>query len=173
MSEENEKKTEMELDDIELTIYQKAQDSAEHHDKLLWTVTSIMWAGNLALLGFILNNMVSLLSSHDNHYSYKVLLTLCSSLGIILMICVKKFAYQFNAIKNEKYEICKQLENNWVEGKILTPECVQHSNFDEYHEKGSQKWWYGVIAYFFLGVWVGVIFVIWSPELLSLCKNCK
>jgi hypothetical protein len=43
---------------ILLTEYNAAQSSAEHHDRLVWTVSSILWAGSLALMGIILKNLI-------------------------------------------------------------------------------------------------------------------
>lgn len=37
--------------------YEKAQDSAEHHDSLGWTSVSFVFGGMLVLLGFALGSM--------------------------------------------------------------------------------------------------------------------
>jgi hypothetical protein len=37
--------------------YDKAQDSAQHHDTLLWTSVSFIFGGMLVLLGFVLNSL--------------------------------------------------------------------------------------------------------------------
>ncbi len=42
---------------ILLVEYQTAQDSAEHHDALLWNVTAIIWGANLVLIGFVLQSI--------------------------------------------------------------------------------------------------------------------
>jgi hypothetical protein len=36
-----------------LVEYGKAQDSAEHHDNLVWSIASLNWVGSAVLLGFV------------------------------------------------------------------------------------------------------------------------
>lgn len=43
--------------DALLVEYQAAQDSAQHHDLLVWNITSILWASSLVLLGLVLTAM--------------------------------------------------------------------------------------------------------------------
>lgn len=35
-----------------LVEYQKTQDSAQHHDVLVWSITSLNWIGSALLMGF-------------------------------------------------------------------------------------------------------------------------
>ena len=39
---------------LRIAEYKATQDSAQHHDNLLWYVSSIVWGGNLVLLGSFL-----------------------------------------------------------------------------------------------------------------------
>ena len=47
---------------LRIAEYKAAQDSAQHHDNLLWYVSSIVWGGNLILLGSCLENIHGALS---------------------------------------------------------------------------------------------------------------
>jgi len=89
-------------DDVFLTEYQKAQDSAEHHDSLLWTMISIVWAGNLVLIGLVM----STIGVHQD----KLLATLLAFLGFVLLVAACVLAFLFASVKNQKYERCKTLE---------------------------------------------------------------
>ena len=42
---------------LRIAEYKATQDSAQHHDNLLWYVSSIVWGGNLILLGSCLKNI--------------------------------------------------------------------------------------------------------------------
>ena len=95
--------------------YQKAQDSAEHHDNLIWTTVSIIWAGNLVLLGFVLNNI--------KNPELKTILTFISIFGIILILCMCILAFVFNYIMNQKYECCKNLEEKLKFQQHRTVKC--------------------------------------------------
>ena len=123
--------------------YQKAQDSAEHHDNLLWTVTSIIWAGNLVLLGFVLNNITD--------PNLRFFLTLLSILGIILVTCMCVFAFLFTSIRNQKYERCKRLEE--------TLKFTQHNALK--CPKYVQRILSTIIDVAFILIWVSVICIIW------------
>ena len=37
-----------------LVEYQAAQTSAEHHDGLIWSISGVVWAASLVLLGILL-----------------------------------------------------------------------------------------------------------------------
>jgi hypothetical protein len=63
--------------DAQLVEYQKAQDSAEHHDGRVANVTNL-WVGTAVLMGFVLN---ALTTKHAAHNLWWVLLPI-ASLGI-------------------------------------------------------------------------------------------
>jgi len=88
-----------------LVEYQKAQDSAEHHDTLLWTVTSILWAAIVLLLGSALDAV--------GESGKQLLVTMYSVLGIGLTLTSAAFVFLLNHIKNQKYARCKELEERW------------------------------------------------------------
>ena len=39
--------------EVLLVEYQAAQESAQHHDNLVWTVTALIWGGMLVLLEMV------------------------------------------------------------------------------------------------------------------------
>lgn len=88
-----------------LIEYQQAQDSAQHHDNLAWTVTSIMWAANLVLLGVVVNS-----SSAIAQVSTRILLTLLSVLGILSAHYACRLYHLLAEVKRRKYARCHKLE---------------------------------------------------------------
>jgi hypothetical protein len=124
--------------------YQKAQDSAEHHDSLLWTVTSIIWAGNLVLLGLVLVSI--------KNKDLRIILTFLSVFGILLVVSMFLFAILFSYIKRQKYKRCKDLEETlgFKQHKELKyPNCVQ-------------TLLYFFITIIFLIIWVAVMVTVWT-----------
>ena len=63
--------------EVLLVEYQKAQDSAEHHDVVVGNVTSL-WLGSAILMGFVLT---ALASKHPDRY--RVVLTMLIVLGML------------------------------------------------------------------------------------------
>jgi hypothetical protein len=132
-----------------LVEYEAAQDSAQHHDNLVWPATSAMWGASLILVGFVLGNL-----SHEN---LRPLITVLGVLGITLCVTVWIFARQYASIRNQKYARCKELE------KIFG--FNQHSNLR--HRRGSQRFLYGLVMVFFILTWVLVIWTAWCPALCA------
>ena len=85
--------------EILLIEYQKTQDSAEHHDRLAWTVSSIFFAGMFVLMSNLLRPNVS-----------KILVLAISLVFILLSIILLAFFFSFNDLKNQKYRKCKEIE---------------------------------------------------------------
>ncbi len=56
--------------DVLLTEYDKAQDSAQHHDTLVWTVSSLNWIGSavLIVLGYLQAGIFTTKPSTKNYY---------------------------------------------------------------------------------------------------------
>jgi hypothetical protein len=104
--------------EVLLVEYQKAQDSAEHHDRLVWTVTSLNWVGSAVLMGFVLS---ALGSDRAPSGSYKAALIAISGIGIVLSCLVWRWARQFRRFKNVKYARCKEIE--------VLFDMEQHSKF--------------------------------------------
>lgn len=84
-----------------LTEYMKAQDSAEHHDTLIWTATGVTCAANIALLIFVIRK--------DALLNYPITSTLLGLLGMFLVGLVWFMADAHIALKKRKYDRCKYL----------------------------------------------------------------
>ena len=121
--------------------YEKAQDSAEHHDTLLWYVTSIVWTGNLIVLGEIATCTKIDLSS--------VLVLLVSVLALVLNLFLWAAAFQFRWIRKQKYEYCKQIED------MLPGMCGQHRHLC--YPPGVMWTLYCFVMVLFLIVWFALL----------------
>jgi heme/copper-type cytochrome/quinol oxidase subunit 4 len=82
--------------------YQAAQDSAQHHDSLLWNITGIIWGAELVLLGFIIQSIESFRS--------KPVVLISSFLAIVLIIFLFVTFLYLRNIRNFKYARCKEIE---------------------------------------------------------------
>ncbi len=126
-----------------LVEYQAAQESAHHHDNMLWATTNFMWTGSLILLGLILTQI--------NEPSIRPLIILLGLLGIMLSVYVWVIALQFNSIKNQKYQRCKKIEAIY--------NLKQHTTLR--YAKRSQRVIYAVIMTIFIISWTFVIWKVW------------
>ena len=90
--------------EVLLVEYQKTQDSAEHHDSLVGSVTAL-WLGSAVLIGFVLS---ALGEKHAHHY--KAVMILLIALGICLTIMTAWWALRAGKIKRKKYARCKEIE---------------------------------------------------------------
>ena len=129
-----------------LVEYQAAQASAEHHDNLVWTITSIIWGANLVLLGFILNVVDS--------SSMRGPLTVLSILGILLPVAVLFFTFRLNSVKRQKYVRCREIEG------IL--HLRQHTTV--LYTPGLQRWVYTAVTIALVVVWGWILWSVWIPS---------
>lgn len=129
--------------DTLIVEYQAAQESAQHHDNLIWTTTTIIWSVTLILFGFVIDNL--------NNPNNRIILIFLSILGIFLMAAVFVFVLQFNSIKRQKYDRCKTIE------KILD----MHQHRDLKYSKGVQRVVYGIITFFFIITWSIILCTVW------------
>jgi hypothetical protein len=136
-----------------LVEYQAAQNSAQHHDNLVWPATSVMWGASLILIGFVLNNL--------SNANLRPLITASGILGIMLCVFVLRFRSQYASIKNQKYTRCKELE------KLFG--FRQHSNLS--YPRGSMQKLYCVVTVFFIVTWVVVIWIAWKPVIYGWCND--
>jgi hypothetical protein len=90
--------------EILLVEYQKAQDSAEHHDNIVGSVTSL-WLGSAIFIGFVLSGLAS-----GDAADYKSVLYLVIVLGMLLTVLVWTWATRVSELKKQKYERCKEIE---------------------------------------------------------------
>src|SRR5437667_9284840 len=98
MTNENEEPS---ADNLRLE-YQCAQDSAQHHDTILWETAAIVWGANTLLLGFVLEAI-------DTRKA-RPLILLTAILGILLTYVVMNLMKSSNVLRNQKYERCKRIE---------------------------------------------------------------
>jgi len=132
--------------DALLVEYQKAQDSAEHHDNIVGSVTSL-WLGSAVLIGFVLTAIGSKGAAH-----HKTVLILVSVLGILLTLLVTKWVWTASNVKSQKYARCKEIES------ALGME--QHTRL------GPGRWFeppafYGLMAVF-VAIWAVLLFDVAS-----------
>jgi len=127
-----------------LVEYQAAQASAEHHDRLLWSVTSIVWGASLIVLGFVLGNL--------EKAALRLLISFLSILGVVLSVFVWLSAWLFRSLKIQKYRRCKEIENIF--------------NFQQHQSvryPGKVIWiLYCFVMFLFVVVWIVVLVTIWS-----------
>jgi hypothetical protein len=135
---EEEKRTPQPAPDYLLVEYQAAQDSAQHHDNLIWSITSVVWGASLLMLGFLLGR--------TSDPSSKPIVLLLSVLGIFLNVKVWIYTYQLASVKIQKYERCKAIERQLG--------LQQHSTLR--YPAGRQKVLYSIVMVLFILVWVVV-----------------
>src|SRR5437868_1978529 len=102
--------------DTVFMLYQQAQQSAEHHDTLLWEVTYIIWGSTTLLLGFVLEAIAQ----------EPVLSMLTAVLSIILSWMVWHFTRRFQQYRDLKYKICKEIETLKMDELGVKNEWKQH-----------------------------------------------
>jgi hypothetical protein len=129
---------------IRLAEYKAAQQSAQHHDSLLWTVTSIIWAGNLVIMGFIISNI--------RNACLLLMVIAIYILGIAMICCVYVFVSQFHSLKKLKYKRCKTIEAK-IESEFHT-DISQHRDVE--WSEGSQKALYSILTILFIITWTVV-----------------
>jgi len=138
-----------------LVEYQASQNSAQHHDNLIVTVSSLMWGASLILLGFIFGQLTN--PNVLTNPNLRILITLLSVLGILLCFSAFIFALRFNKVMNQKYRRCKDLEKKFG--------FKQHSKLR--FCRGINRIVYGFVMLLFIATWVIVIWLIWSPCVAS------
>lgn len=129
-----------------LTEYGKAQDSAEHHDRLVWQVTSILWAANTLLLGFTLSALAS-----GNTLLSRLISILLAVIGVVLLWMAAVMQTQFRDLKRQKYDRCKEIER--------TLGLKQHRAV--VWKKSQQTVLYRYVLGLFIGVWAAIAILPW------------
>lgn len=140
-----------------LTEYAKAQDSAEHHDTLIWTATGVACAANIALLIFVIRK--------DALLNYPITSTLLGVLGMFLIVSVWLVANALIKLKKKKYDRCKDLEKKFG--------FCQHLDTEEYYPVGRQRRFYNLCMAIILVVWVFILGLIWSNTDISFLANAS
>lgn len=134
-----------------LTEYAKAQDSAEHHDNLIWVATGVAWTGNIVLFALAISKI------GEPYFQHLIVIT--STLGILIMITATILAVQLINVKNQKYDRCKKIEGVF--------QFEQHSQL-RYHP-GPQKISYLVTAFVFILLWIGLLYYFVLSDLIRVC----
>jgi hypothetical protein len=122
--------------------YKAAQDSAQHHDNLLWYVSSIVWGGNLVLLGSFLKYIGNTTGKLPSYFILSV-----GIFCVFLNLCLWGCAYIFRDIRNQKYDRCK-----FIEGKLG---FSQHSTLSGV--PGMMWFIYSFVTIIFMALWFLVV----------------
>jgi hypothetical protein len=129
--------------EVLLVEYQAAQASAQHHDQLVWTITSILWGSSLVLFGLA----VGALGSSNLRIPVTIVAVVAMALTVYLWLCVR----QLRGVKVHKYKRCLAIERELG--------MKQHSTLQ--YAAGSQTLWYSVIMVVFLALWVSLVVWAW------------
>ncbi len=103
-----------------LVEYQAAQASAEHHDTLIWHVTSIVWGATVVLLGIAASSIAP--------GGPKIAIVAICVVNVVLLAFVTKIQGQLRDVKLQKYRRCQEIEEQTG--------MRQHSHLD--YSGGSQ-----------------------------------
>lgn len=120
--------------------YQKAQDSAQHHDTLAWSSIAVFLAANVALLSLVLKDL-------QRCSEFRLAFSVLAALGMALSLVAWRNWFLFNGIKRQKYDRCKALEAGFG--------FRQHSSLK--YPAGSQHWLVSTIIILFCLIWVALI----------------
>jgi hypothetical protein len=118
-------------------IYELAQQSAEHHDTLVWEATYIVWGSTTLLLGFVLEAI--------DQQPFLCLIT--ALLSIFMTLMVQRLALSFRKVRNRKYAICQEIEG------ALAFKWKQHQEMNTAYPKGTQTRWYIATTVVFVLIW--------------------
>lgn len=88
--------------DVLLVEYQKAQDSAEHHDQLLWVAVGLLASGMAVLLAIPPGHRQPCDSLWARFYP--------PVFGLLLSLLLFYMVYSFSSIRRQKYDRCKVIE---------------------------------------------------------------
>ena len=135
------------LTDKEILIaeYQAAQGSAQHHDQLVWAITSILWGSSLVLLGFVLG----MLGRPD----LRLPITFVVINAIVLTIYLWKCVRQLRDVKIHKYRRCIAIEEQLG--------MQQHRTLQ--YSAGEQTRGYSIVMSLFLALWFVSVALVWAP----------
>jgi len=133
---------------IAIEEYKAAQDSAQHHDDLLWKATALIWGGNFVLLGFVENALRTC--------PHRLVIPLTCILGLVFTVAGRKVVYLYNSLNNVKYKRCKEIEANFG--------MKQHLMTENSYPKHAMKRLYDWVS--------GLILLAWLLFLLqSICPR--
>ena len=126
-----------------LVEYQKAQDSAEHHDGRVANVTTL-WVGTAVLMGFVLSALTTKGAVRD-HW---LVLVLLGAIGIFLTYTAWRWSERANALKRQKYDRCVEIEEKlglWQHRDVKKP------------SRWQSEWAYRGLIFLFIAGWIGLL----------------
>lgn len=129
-----------------LVEYQKAQDSAEHHERLGWQSKSILWAASIILLGYSSTPSIS-----------KWVVAIFAFAGIVLLWFPIVWNRKLADIKKLKYKRCGQIEAIF--------NMQQHTKTQKCFPQGQlKKLAKGLVCLLALA-WIARLIVAWFPTI--------
>lgn len=138
----------------DLSVYERALESVNHTDTVMWEITAIIWGGNTLLLGFILEAI-------DTPAALPLIVFVAIA-GLALTAFVARICEVAKITKKIGYGICREIEKN-----VEFPEKLRlHTQIDRLYPAGiARRWVYG-ISIIFAVIW---IFVLAYTLFLLLC----
>lgn len=130
------------------TEYEKAQDSAEHHDRLVWEVSSIIFGCMAILIGQIVTNLSDIPCE---------LLILIGVLGIALCLFLLICVLSFRNIKEQKYKRCREIENYLNENHLKNPKSKMKNHSGLFYLPNIQLTMYIFVLVIFLVIWIMIL----------------
>lgn len=86
-----------------LVEYQASQNSAQHHDTIIWTITGLTWTFE----GVLLNAVLSILR---NPMTNNCFMYLSAALGVLTLAYSLTTTFRLRKIRHQKYLRCKAIE---------------------------------------------------------------
>jgi hypothetical protein len=128
-----------------LAEYERAQEVALHTDSIVHEVTSIAWAANTLLLGFILEV--------DCKSSNQILVIAASIVGIVVTLYVPCSIERIKQIQHIAYNVCRKIE---IDNNLLPHQL--HTKIDEEYPKSKPgQRAVMVLTIVFILAWISVI----------------
>ena len=131
--------------DCLLVEYQTAQDSAQHHDHIAWTINGVVWGASLLLLGFVVSAI--------DRPSARFVIRALAVLGVILTIASWRMWLVLRNVVRQKYQSCKDLES------LLG--LTQHSSLR--YPVGTGRFMFSAVLLVFIATWLFVLASTWWP----------
>jgi hypothetical protein len=136
--------------EIKLKELQLAQKSAEHHDSLVWTSSSIFTASALIMLGTVV--------SEFNKIPELILVMVCL-IGFLICVFNCYLIKDFGMIKKDRYEKCKEIENYLNFKLMLNGEEKIALHSEKTKRMGGQKTLYFSFLAILMFIWIMLIFI--------------
>jgi len=150
-------------EDILFKDYELSQQSAQHHDTLVWTTTSIF----SVVIGALLIELIKL---YHNCNQEDVLLGMVSLFGIILSLTVLYFVVGFRCYKNKNYNHCNEIKKVILtQQSQLYEELKNKYNFELFNSNNNCKagqWKLFVILFFLISCLFLLMFYLFTQNVI-------